>query len=89
MVPLVGTRGGPVDRMNARNSAELRKKYRHKYRQNFKCPRVRQKSPFAHFFQAGAEPDAETTALRRWNDFIADLAIGNPVTDNMPQLHAT
>lgn len=39
-------------------------------------------------YDVGSHIPAKTAALRRWNDFIADLAIGNPAADNVHQLHA-
>lgn len=39
-------------------------------------------------YDKGLHLAQKTSALRRWNDFIADLAIGNPVTSNVHQLHA-
>ncbi|WP_177206801.1 MULTISPECIES: hypothetical protein [unclassified Variovorax] len=34
-------------------------------------------------YDKGLHLAQKTSVLRRWNDFIADLAIGNPSTDNV------
>jgi hypothetical protein len=45
-----------------------------------------EKARLPAFFSLSRSP-RRTAALRRWNDFIADLAVGHPATDNVHQLH--